>query len=176
MSGKQVSIREVDSTDFYRVTQHYFEFYDEIKQDPSFGLPLLLEKPSLIDEMPVFTADMKAIGEGNAVGLVAESEGALVGYCYVARRRPGSPVSHRGGLELTVKKAFRGKGIGTKLLKEMIRRCKGRFEIIELEVFAVNLPAKRLYERIGFKTYGLRPNSVKSAGKYFDEELMYLPL
>jgi len=176
MAEGNVTVREVDATDFYRVTQHYLDFYDEIKEDASFGLPLLNEKPSLVDEMAVFIEDMKACNEGDAIGLVAESDGALVGYCYVGRRRPKSPVSHRGGLELSVKKGHRGKGIGGVLLKEMIQRCKGRFETLELEVFVVNQPARRLYERFGFKAYGLRHNSVKRNGKYFDEELMYLRL
>ena len=38
------------------------------------------------------------------------------------------------------------------LLNEMVRRCKGMFEILELEVFVGNHPAKRLYEKSGFKT------------------------
>src|SRR5208283_4525081 len=142
----------------------------------SFGLPLLNERPSQIDEMAVFIEDMKACNEGDAMGLVAESGGALVGYCYVGRRRPKSPVSHRGGLELSVKKGHRGKGVGGMLLKEMIQRCKGRFEVIELEVLVANQRARHLYERFGFKSHGLRPNSVKRDGKYFDEELMYLKL
>ncbi len=176
MAEDNVTIREVDTTDFYRVTQHYLGFYDETKEDASFGLPLLNEIPSLVDEMAVFIEDMKACDVGDAIGLVAESDGVLVGYCYVGRRRPKSPISHRGGLELSVKNGHRGKGVGEMLLKEMIQRCKGRFEIIELEVFVVNMPARRLYEKFGFKTYGLRHNSVKRNGRYFDEELMYLRL
>ena len=62
------------------------------------------------------------------------------------------------------------------LLNEMVRRCKGMFEILELEVFVGNHPAKRLYEKSGFKTYGLRPDSVKRDRRYFDQELMYLRL
>lgn len=81
-----------------------------------------------------------------------------------------------GGIELSVKKEHRGKGIGLTLLEEMIRRCKGKFEILELEVFSGNQSAKRLYEKPGFKTYGVRPGSVKRNGKYIDEELMFLKI
>lgn len=62
------------------------------------------------------------------------------------------------------------------MLKEMIERCKGKFEILELEVFAGNQAARHLYEKFGFKTYRLRPLSVKRNGKHIDEELMYLRL
>jgi RimJ/RimL family protein N-acetyltransferase len=176
MAAARITIREVNSTDFYRIAQHYSEFYDEIKDDASFGLDFPNEKPSLLDEMTVFVEDLKACAEGNAIGLITESDGVVVGYCFVERRRPKTPVSHRGGVYLSVKKEFRGKGAGTTLLKEMIRRCKGKFEILELEVFAGNQPARRLYEKFGFKEYGSRPNSVKRDGKYFDEKLMYLRL
>ena len=176
MAAEKIIVREVNSSDFCRVTQHYFDLYDEIKEDASFGLDFPNEKPSLLDEMAVFVEELKACAEGNAIGLIAESDGVVAGYCFVGRRRPKTPVSHRGGVYLSVKKEFRRRGVGTMLLKEMTRRCKGRFEILELEVFAGNQPARRLYEKFGFKTYGLRPNSVKRDGKYFDEELMYLRL
>lgn len=176
MAAEKFTIREVDPSDFYRIMGHYLEFYDEIKYDSSFGLVFFDEKPSLLDEMRVFVEDLKACAEGNAVGLVAESDRVLVGYCYVGRKRPHTAVSHRGGVYISVKKEFRGKGVGTMLLKEMIQKCRGKFEILELEVFAENQPAIHLYKKFGFKSYGLRPNSVKRAGKYFDEELMYLKL
>lgn len=176
MAAEKIIVREVNSSDFYRITQHYSEFYDEIKEDASFGLDFPNKKPSLLDEMVVFVEDLKACAEGNAIGLIAENDGVVAGYCFVGRRRPKTPVSHRGGVYLSVKKEFRGKRVGTMLLKEMIQRCKGNFEILELEVFAGNQPARHLYEKFGFKTYGSRPNSVKRNGKYFDEELMYLRL
>jgi RimJ/RimL family protein N-acetyltransferase len=65
---------------------------------------------------------------------------------------------------------------GYQMLKEMTKRCKDSFEILELEVFAGNQAAKHLYEKLGFKTYGLRPQSVKRNRGYIDEELMYLKL
>jgi RimJ/RimL family protein N-acetyltransferase len=55
----------------------------------------------------------------NSIGLVAE-DGQIVGFCEVDRRRPRSPVSHRGDLGISVKKEYRGKGIGTILLEKMI--------------------------------------------------------
>ncbi len=172
-----ITIRELNPSDFESMTEFYYEFYDEIKENPLFGINLLDEKPSLLDEMNWFLEFQKTCAKGNAIGLIAEINDEMVGFCGVWRRTPRSSGSHRGQVAAhAVKKEHRGKGIGTMLLKEMIERCKGNFEILELEVFVGNQPAKHLYDKFGFKTYGLRPKSVKRNGKYIDEELMYLKL
>jgi RimJ/RimL family protein N-acetyltransferase len=67
-----------------------------------------------------------------------------------------------------------GRGIGLALTKDCLDRCKGKFEIIRLEVFSVNRVAKKLYKNLGLKTYGVLPRAVKRSGEYYDEELMYL--
>ncbi len=173
-----ITIREPKPYDFESITEFYYGFYDEVKENTLFGIALFDEKPGLADEMSWFFEFQKACANGNTIGLIAEIDDEMVGFCLVARRMPKShDVSHRGQFAgHAVKKEHRGKGIGTMLLREMIERCKGKFEILELEVFAENQPAKHLYEKFGFKTYGLRPKSVKRNGKYTDEELMYLKL
>ena len=98
-----------------------------------------------------------------------------VGVCDVERRSPGSYVSHRGELGIAIRKEFRGKGVGTELLRCTLEKCRGRFDVIELRVFSIN-PAKKLYERFGFRSYGHDSNGVYLNGKYFEEELMYLKL
>jgi RimJ/RimL family protein N-acetyltransferase len=61
-------------------------------------------------------------------------------------------------------------------MRETIDKCRGKFESIELTVQTNNLQAIRLYKRFGFETYGRFPRAVKRAGRYFDDELMYLRL
>ena len=52
---------------------------------------------------------------------------------------------------LSVKPAFRGKGIGTSLINEFIRIGSQRgFRSVHLEVINSNFRAKALYERLGF--------------------------
>jgi ribosomal protein S18 acetylase RimI-like enzyme len=175
--GSAISIRNVRTSDLDRLTEYYFQFYDEVKTNPDFGLTLFDAKPTPLDEMAWFLDFQKASAEGNSIGLLAVGDdGNILGFSEVGRRKPTSSVSHRGSLGLSVRKEYRGRGIGTMLLKKMIESCKGRFEILELEVFVGNDVAKHLYEKFGFKTYGLRPQAVKRAGKYIDEELMYLKL
>lgn len=47
--------------------------------------------------------------------------------------------------------AFQGKGIGTKVLADIIIGAANKK--IELQVFKINVRAKQLYERLGFETY-----------------------
>lgn len=77
---------------------------------------------------------------------------------------------------VSIKKGFRGRGIGTALLKATLEKCRGRFEIIELTVLTNNEKAKNLYEELGFKTYGRRERALKRGGRYFADDLMSLDL
>lgn len=169
-------IRELRPTDFDGVVETYFSFFPEAEADPSFGLPLFRQPPSLDDERKWFSGALKGIEAGNFVSSVAVVDSKVVGWCDVRRMAPGSPEDHRGTLGLVVRKEFRGRGIGAGLMKETIDRCRGKFEQIDLTVLANNAQAIKLYERFGFKRYGRLSSAVKRSGKYFDFELMFLSL
>ena len=57
---------------------------------------------------------------------------------------------------------YRGKGIGTKLMKYLMKEAKHTYGIINLhlEVYEGN-PAYSLYERLGFKEYAVHKNFMK---------------
>ena len=171
-----VLVRDLRPSDFSDIVDNYYRFYDEIKEDQSFGISLLGKKPSLSDELAWFSGVYKKMSDGDAIALVAEIDSHAVGLCEVGRMQPGSDLSHRGGLGISVSKDHRGKGVGTALMRETLQRCKGRFEIIELTVLTTNQAAKKLYTKFGFKAFGMLPRSVKRGDKYFDEELMRLEI
>jgi RimJ/RimL family protein N-acetyltransferase len=169
-------IRELRAPDLDDFVETYYSFFPEAEADPSFGLSLTRKLPSLEDERKWFSGVLKDIEAGDVVNCVAEVDSQMIGWCDVRRMRPGSPLDHRGVLGLCVRKEFRGRGIGTALMKKTIDKCGGKFEIIELTVLTNNLQAIKLYKRFGFKTYGNLPRAVKRAGKYLDDDLMYLRL
>ncbi len=169
-------IRELKPTDFDDVVQTYFSFFPEAEADPSFGLNLFRKLPSQDDERRVFSESLRDIEAGNLVNSVAEIESHVVGWCDVRRVRPGTPLDHRGSLGICVRREFRGRGVGTTLMKATIEKSRGRFESIELTVHSNNLGAIKLYERFGFEKYGRLPSAVKRAGRYLDDDLMYLRL
>lgn len=65
-------------------------------------------------------------------------------------------------------------GVGKGLMLEAIKK-NSEFDGIEqiyLSVNASNEPARNLYQRLGFKTYGIDKKELIIDGTYYDEELM----
>jgi ribosomal protein S18 acetylase RimI-like enzyme len=138
----------------------------------SFGLTLYRTKPSEKDEKDWFSNALKKGTDGNLIMLVALVQSLMVGWCDVESVAPNTPADHRGSLGVCVRKEFRKRGIGKELVKAALEKCKGRFESLELEVFANNRAAIRLYQGFGFEVYGRRERSIKRGTRYFEEELM----
>jgi ribosomal protein S18 acetylase RimI-like enzyme len=158
------------------MAETWFSFFPEAEADPSFGLILYRERPSMDEERKWFTGVLQDIQNGDLVKAVAEVGGHVVGWCDVRRVAPKTPNDHRGSLGICIRKGFRGRGIGKALVAAAIESCRGKFESLELTVLTDNEHAIRLYSEFGFKTYGMRPSAIKRGGRYFDEHLMYLNL
>jgi RimJ/RimL family protein N-acetyltransferase len=94
-------------------------------------------------------------------------------------RETSIKTSHKSNLfGMYVVPERRGNGEGKRFLTEFIRIAKGYkgLEQIHLSVVSKNLPAKKLYEALGFQTYGVEPNALKINDIYYDEDLMVLKL
>ncbi|WP_442598812.1 GNAT family N-acetyltransferase [Neobacillus sp. D3-1R] len=70
----------------------------------------------------------------------------------------------------------RMRGIGKALMVAAINKAKTleHIEQIYLGVIASNEPAKKLYQSLGFETYGIDKKAIKIDDTYFDDELMVL--
>lgn len=93
-------------------------------------------------------------------------------------RRPNKKESHKGHVwGVYVSPELRGKGAGKALMLELIRRAKeiGGIEQITL-VASAKLPAQKLYQAVGFESYGIEPHSLKIGDEYVDDVLMVLRL
>ena len=147
------------------------------KADPDFGDHVPLTRMTRKQQKEWFSEIFKEIKEKRAIFVVAEQNGSIVGYCYV-RPLGGSPseLSHVGILGIRVKKGIRGTGIGTKMMEKVLTESKKVFDVIELAVLSANEPAKGLYRRFGFKTWGIAPMELKRRGKYLKRDHMYLKL
>jgi RimJ/RimL family protein N-acetyltransferase len=83
--------------------------------------------------------------------------------------------THIGRLGMFVRRERRGQGIGKRLLTACLSAAKaGGLEKVELQVFADNTAAIRLYEAAGFGREGLKARGRKWRDKYQDVVLMAL--
>lgn len=86
---------------------------------------------------------------------------------------------HKGNIYgMYVASEVRGQGVGKALMTETIARAKDLdgVEQILLQVVSTNTSAKKLYESLGFETYGVEPRALKDNDRYFDEDFMILIL
>ena len=130
----------------------------------------LVEGPPL-EVSQKFVRSMIAAG---GVHLVALDDDEVVGWCDIARyEREG--FRHVGRLGIGILATHRGRGIGRRLMTAALdmARTKG-FERVELEVFASNVEAATLYERLGFVREGLKRRARKLDGAYDDDIIMGL--
>ena len=170
-------IRELRWEDMDDIIRNYYSYYDEMEnENPDLGLIFYWVKPDYPNEIGWFSNLYQAVIRGEAICLVAEEDGHVVGICDVHSKRPGSEVAHIGMLGIAIIKGYRGKGIGKALLQGMFKACKGHFEILTLEVFSNNTKAYELYRKVGFRENGKLDKSIKRNGRYYSEIKMYIDL
>lgn len=171
-----MEIRELRWEDFGPLVENYLAVYDEVGTDPDIGIPLFETRPTLGEEAVWFAELFRETQSGRTLAGVAVEEGRAVGLCTVAPRSAHREVQHRGVLGILIAKGSRGRGIGRALLEFVIERARGRYEFVDLTVFASNLRARRLYESLGFRSWGMLPHGVRRNGRYTDVEHMALDL
>jgi RimJ/RimL family protein N-acetyltransferase len=103
---------------------------------------------------------------------VATKENEVIGWCDItSMRREG--FRHCGELGMGVRNGFRRMGVGTRLVDQTIQKTKEQgIERVELEVFGSNIPAIRLYEKMGFTVEGVKKKARKLDGIYDDLVVM----
>lgn len=76
--------------------------------------------------------------------------------------QPYQKLAHQCLLAIIVDEKVRSKGVGAKLMEELLALGKERFklEFVHLEVYEGNR-AINLYRRLGFKEYGMQRNFIK---------------
>ncbi len=149
-----------------------------VDSDQKYLVDWLLQ-PGVLEWFPL--ADLREVEDAARIWVGYNKYGAVLTAlwdsvpCGIANLylQPYKKLAHQCLFAVIVDEKFRGKGIGTKLLRELMTLAKERFhiELLHLEVYAGN-PAIRLYERFGFEVYGKQRHFVKENGKYLDKILM----
>lgn len=101
----------------------------------------------------------------------------VVGWCDITPVLTLPGFEHVGNLGMGVRRAYRGRGIGRRLIETTLQAAREKgLERIELEVFASNAGAISLYEKVGFVREGLKRRARKLDGVYDDLVVMGLLL
>ena len=109
--------------------------------------------------------------------LAAYLDGRMVGNAAVTRVRENFKYRHRATLGISLQEEVCGLGLGTIMMQEILKIVKkSPFEQLELTVFADNVRAIRLYEKVGFVKTGVLPRAYRlKDGSYHDEvQMVYM--
>ena len=132
------------------------------------------ERTGIATEPPVDVEERAAQFARTAAGsVVAVSGSQLVGILHVEASRHGF-----GDIGMLVHRDWRGRGVGSALLREAISRARDQgLHKLCLEVFAHNSAAIALYRTCGFTEEGRRAGQYRRAsGELWDSIVMGLPL
>lgn len=98
----------------------------------------------------------------NEAMLVCLVDGKLAGNCQISWSK-GIKTRHRASIAIALMKEYWGQGIGTRLIQELIRIAEENEHIMQMELDFVegNTRARALYEKMGFRITGIRPNAIR---------------
>ena len=88
-------------------------------------------------------------------------------------RNEGAKERHRGWMiQVYVRPDHRGTGMAQALVEHLLDHARHHVLQVHLGVWSENVPAIRLYQRLGFQTYGTEPRYLFVNGRFIDEHLM----
>jgi len=126
-----------------------------------------LEAPPLEDTRAFI---MRNIARNN-IQLVALVDGRVVGWADILPK--DRPIhAHVGVLGIGLVPEFRGKGVGTALLRHVLEQGRKKYVRVELTVRAANTRAIALYEKLGLQREGVCGDAVFVDGRYEDLIMM----
>ncbi len=114
----------------------------------------------------------------NEAMLICLVDGKVAGNCNIGWSRH-LKTRHRATIGIALLKEFWNQGIGTRLLQELIRIAEANPDILQMELDFIegNARARALYEKMGFRIAGVRPNAIRlKDGSLLNEYFMIRPI
>lgn len=98
----------------------------------------------------------------NEAMLVCFVEEELAGCCQISWSK-GIKTRHRANVAIALLGAYWNLGIGTRLMQELTRIAEENENILQLELEFIegNARARALYEKLGFRITGVRPDAIR---------------
>ena len=129
-------------------------------------------KYTLKEEKDWLNDMLKGIKKNETHVIVAEHNDEIIGSVSISKGVFRQ--SHIGNLGVSVKRGYRGIGLGRKLMEMSIDIAKRdkKIKIIRLDVFKTNKIATSLYKKFGFKKIAVLPKSISWKNGYDDAIIM----
>ena len=104
----------------------------------------------------------KVNSSGHEAMLVCLVDKKIAAVCNISCGQ-GIKTRHRANIAIAVLRDFWGQGIGTRMISELISIAEKNENIIQLELDFIegNTRARALYEKMGFRITGVKPNAIR---------------
>jgi ribosomal protein S18 acetylase RimI-like enzyme len=172
---EDIIIRKLSEKDSGRA-EDFLEFLNALVEEDA--KILANEKMSLEEEKKWLEEKIKDRMSDKEIFLVAEHDGKIVADTHIKLGKWRQ--NHIGTFGIAIDKNYRGMGLGTKLMAEIIKLAQKELKpcpkIIRLEVLENNKPAQALYKKMGFKKVAKLPKQIQYKGKLVSEFVMLLEL
>ncbi len=158
------TIRDANAADFDTITHIYAHYVLH-------ALATFEETPPGVDEMRARHASITGAG---LPYLVAETDGAVVGYTYATAYRPRSAYRHTIEDSVYIADGFGGRGLGLALLTALIERCDAGpwRQLVAVIGNSGNAGSIALHARLGFEHVGVLRKVGYKHGQWVDTVLM----
>ena len=151
--------REIRLACLKNAPQFFGSTYEEEALSPKLFLETCIENES---------ADHVMFGAFDRERLIG-----ITGFHRMARQRD----RHRGELvQVYVEQGYRGQNVGERLIRHVLEHAftLDGVEQVQLSVIAGNQTAIKLYEKLGFRAFGVQPHYFKVGDSYLDQQFMQL--
>ena len=120
------------------------------------------------EECGKYTAEMEKTlfdrinASDNDAMIVCLVDGKVAGNCMISWKT-SIKTRHRAGVAIALLRDYWNQGIGTRMFQELIRIAEENENILQMELDYVegNTRARALYEKMGFRISGIRPNAIR---------------
>ncbi len=167
-------IRSLQKSDLKSVKM-YTDYVNALIDDKE---PIILnEKITVKQEISYLKEQLKNIEKHKEIYLVAMDKKLLAGIIHISLKE--GKQNHIGELGMSVKKEYRGKGLGNRLMQEAIEKTKELKpipSILRLSVFSSNSAAIALYRKFEFYTAAILWRQIKTENGLEDEIIMLMKI
>ena len=173
--GVEVTLRTLRKADLETALDFINDLVAERRTNREFGV-MADTKATRKTEKEFLEKVTRGLKENNTASVAAFEGKKLIGNCEVHRDR-FKDAKHHGYLGMAIRRGYRGKGIGERMMRYVLRTCKViGLKSVQLEVFANNTPARNLYGKMGFRQVGMIPRKIRRRGLVTDSILIVAEL